>query len=200
MPLANVGGVGDAIGPQDWFQSLPYVTRMWFGASLIITVATNFGIFSPMQMIFIWPAIYNKFELWRLATSFLFVGSFDFGTLIAFYLLVQFSKQYEAGGPYNTGAGGGTADYAFAMMFAVVMILISYPVISMFARLPPMFARNLIYFVLYIWSRRNPDANANVWGKRKIGFIFVVELSYNRDSLTVFRKYCTLTAAPFSFV
>jgi Derlin-2/3 len=165
MPVANVGGVGDAIGPQEWFQSLPFVTRTWFGASVLITVATNFGVFSPMQMIFLWPAIYEKFELWRLATSFLFVGSFDFGTLIALYLLVQFSKQYEAGGPFNTGAGGGTADYAFAIIFAVVMILITYPVVSSFARVPPMFARNLIYFVLYIWSRRNPDANANIWGE-----------------------------------
>lgn len=165
MPLANVGGIGDAMGPQEWFQSLPFVTRSWFGASFLITLAANFGIVSPMQMILIWPAITEKFELWRLVTSFLFVGSFDFSTLIAFYLLVQFSKQYEAGGPYNTGAGGGTADYAFAMMFAVTMILITYPLVSAFARLPPMFARNLIYFVMYTWSRRHPDDNANIWGK-----------------------------------
>jgi Derlin-2/3 len=165
MPMANIGGVGDAVGPQQWFQTLPYVTQKWFGASIIITVAANFGVFSPMQLIYNWGFISQKFELWRLATSFLFVGSFDFGTLMAFYLLIQFSKQYEAGGPFNTGAGGGTADYAFAMMFAVVMILLTYPVVSAFARVTPIFARNLIYFVLYIWSRRNPDANANIWGK-----------------------------------
>ena len=26
-------------------------------------------------------------------------------------LMVQFSERYERGGPFNTGAGGGTADY-----------------------------------------------------------------------------------------
>jgi Derlin-2/3 len=162
--MANVGGVGDAVGPQEWFRSLPYVTQKWFGASAIVTLAANFGIISPMQLVFHWSSISEKFELWRLVTSFLFVGSFDFGTLMAVYLLVQFSKQYESGGPFNTGAGGGTADYAFAMIFAMIVILATYPLVVMFARLPPMFARNLIYFVLYVWSRRNPDANANIWG------------------------------------
>eukprot|EP00977_Amphora_coffeiformis_P011084 scaffold2655_cov179-Amphora_coffeaeformis.AAC.17 len=31
-------------------------------------------------------------------------------------LLVQFSERYERGGPFNTGAGGGTADYVVSKM------------------------------------------------------------------------------------
>ena len=80
------------------------------------------------------------------------------------YTLVQFSKMYETGGPFNTGAGGGTADYAASLLFATVGILLTYPLVESLLGLPPFFALNMIYFVLYVWSKRNPTANANIWG------------------------------------
>jgi Derlin-2/3 len=85
-------------------------------------------------------------------------------SLIACYMLVQFSKQYESGGPFNTGAGGGTADYLFMLMFGAVMMLFTYPVVSMVLPVPPLFTRNLIYYVLYVWSKRHPTQQANIWG------------------------------------
>lgn len=57
---------------------------------------------------------------------------------------------------------GGTADYAFAMLFAAVVTLCSYTFLG--RTLPPLFCRNMIYFVLYIWSRRHPTSQANIWG------------------------------------
>jgi Derlin-2/3 len=77
-------------------------------------------------------------------------------------MLVQFSKQYEAGGPFNTGAGGGTADYAFCMLFGMLSMLMTFPILPF--NLPPIFCRNMIYYVLYVWSKRNPTAQANIWG------------------------------------
>jgi len=44
---------------------------------------------------------------------FCYAGPFAFPTLILMYMQCSFSKQYESGMPFNTGAGGGTADYAF---------------------------------------------------------------------------------------
>lgn len=79
-------------------------------------------------------------------------------------MLVQFSKQYESGGPFNTGAGGGTADYAFCWLFGAATTLLTWPVLVGFFPLPPIFCRNMIYYVLYIWSKRNPTAQANIWG------------------------------------
>ncbi len=79
-------------------------------------------------------------------------------------MLVQFSKQYESGGPFNTGAGGGTADYAFCWMLGALGMLVTWPFLVGFFPLPPLFCRNMIYYVLYIWSKRNPTAQANIWG------------------------------------
>jgi hypothetical protein len=59
-------------------------------------------------------------------------------------MLVQFSKQYEMGSPFNTGAGGGTADYAFCVLLGMAMMLLSYPFVVSFFSLPPVFCKNLI--------------------------------------------------------
>ena len=162
-PANNVQGIDDTGGPQAWFQSLPLVTRYWFGAALVTTCAGNFNFVSPMKLIYIWDNIWENFEVWRFLTPFLFVGKFDFNTLMALYMLQSFSQRYETE-PYNTGAGGGTADYVFAMMFGTAMIVLSYPFIMMVLPAPPMFARTLMFFVLYVWSKRHPTSPTSIWG------------------------------------
>lgn len=163
-PANNIQQIDDTGGPQAWFQSLPLVTRYWFGAALLTTCAGNFGFIAPMKLIYIWDDIWDNFEIWRFLTPFLFVGKFDFNTLMALYMLQSFSQRYETE-PYNTGAGGGTADYIFAMMFGTAGIFLTYPLMGMLGlAVPPMFARTLMFFVLYTWSKRHPTAPASIWG------------------------------------
>lgn len=165
MPVArNVGGVGDAVGPEAWFRSLPIITRYYFGSAVLVTLGANFGLIKPNQLLFFWPLIKRNFELWRFLTCFCFIGPFSFNTMIATYTLVQFSKIYESGGPFNTGAGGGTADYAFCLMFGMIAIICTYPLVDAVVGLPPNFAMNLIYYVMYVWSKRNPTVSMSIWG------------------------------------
>ncbi|KAL3768272.1 hypothetical protein ACHAWO_012382 [Cyclotella atomus] len=163
MPAANVQQLGDTGGPQAWFQSLPLVTRYWFGAALLTTCGANFGFFSPMKLIYIWDNIWENFEIWRFVTPFLFVGKFDFNTLFALYMLCSFSQRYETE-PYNTGAGGGTADYIFALMFGIAATFVTYPLMGMLMPAMPIFAKTLTFFVIYVWSKRHPTAPASIWG------------------------------------
>ena len=126
-----------------------------------MTLSANFNIINPYYVVFAWDAIKDKFELWRLLTCFCYAGPFDMSTLFCCYMLVQFSRQYEAS-PFNTGAGAGTADYAFMILFATTVIIVSYPFLPF--RIMPIFCRNLVYCVLYTWSKRNPEQQANIWG------------------------------------
>ncbi|KAL7545696.1 hypothetical protein ACHAWF_009046, partial [Thalassiosira exigua] len=162
-PANNVQQIDDTGGPQAWFQSLPLVTRYWFGSALVATCAGNFGLISPMKFVYVWDYVWNDFEIWRLLTPFLFVGKFDFNTLMALYMLQSFSQRYESE-PYNTGAGGGTADYVFAIMFGTASILVTYPLLGAILPVPPLFARTLMFFVLYVWSKRHPTSPASIWG------------------------------------
>ena len=83
--------------------------------ALLATCAGNFGFISVMKLIYVWDDIWTNFAIWRLLTPFLFVGKFDFNTLMCLYMLQSFSQRYETE-PYNTGAGGGTADYIAMIM------------------------------------------------------------------------------------
>jgi len=157
----RVGGMDDLGGPEAWFRSQPIVTRTWFAAALILTCAGNFGVVSITSLIYHWQSIPSKFEIWRFFTPFCYVGKFDLSTVFGLYMLVNFSKQYEAG-PYNTGAGGGTADYIFALLFGIGCMLLSYPFVASY--IMPLFTRNLTFYVLYIWSKRYPTLDANIWG------------------------------------
>jgi len=162
MP-ARIGGMGDQpSGPEVWFKALPLVTRFWFGGAMVTTLAGNLGIISIDKLVFLWEPLKDNFEVWRLITPFLYMGKFDIGTLFSLYFIVEYSKRYESSSGYNTGAGGGTADYIFAMLFAIVMIFISYPFVAGF--LMPIFGRNLTYFVLYIWTKRYPTVQVSLWG------------------------------------
>jgi len=147
------------------FNDLPIITRTWLGVAMMVTLSVNFNIITPFQIMWSWDDVSSGLEVYRFLTPFCFVGKFSFNTLIAFYMLVQFSKQYEAGGPFNTGAGGGTADYAFCILLGAVSLLVTYPVIlALGFVVPPFFASTLIYYVLYVWSKRHPTQEANIWG------------------------------------
>lgn len=163
MGDARVGNMDDlGGGPQEWFQSLPIITKFWFGATCLCTCSANFGIINPMNLIYVWEPLKDNFEIWRLVTPFCYAGQFSLPTLFLLYMVVSFSQRYESSGPYNTGAGGGTADYAFAMIFAWASMLISYVFLNKY--IMPLFVTNMVYFVMYIWSKRNPLAQSNIWG------------------------------------
>jgi len=165
MPPANqAAGMNDTPGITDWFNSLPLITRYWFGAAGGLTLAGNFGIVSPYKLIYDFPSVRGAFHVWRLLTSFLYVGSFSINTLMGLYMLYQFSKQYEGGGPYNTGGGGGTADYLFCLLFGMAGCLACFHLLGGFIPIAPLFTRNLTFYVLYVWGRKNPNVDANIWG------------------------------------
>jgi hypothetical protein len=130
----------------------------------LVTLASNFGIISPYSIIFNWEAIKDKFEIWRFLTCFCYAGAFEFPTLVTIYMLLNFSKQYESGGPFNTGAGGGTADYAFMLMIGFIVIVAGKPLTDLVWPTGVVFTKNLVYFVVYIWSKRHPEAQSNIWG------------------------------------
>lgn len=149
-------------GPQEWFQSLPILTRYWFGLAITTTLAVNLGTVGIERIVFLWEPLKNNFEVWRLVTPFLYMGDFGLHMLFGFYFLVEYSKRYETGSGFNTGAGGGTADYAFCLLFGVVVMLLSYPLLT--AYLMPIFSRNLTYYVLYVWTKLYPTLQVSIWG------------------------------------
>ena len=156
----NLGRVGQ--GPanpvKDWLESLPPVTRVWFVASFGTTCLISFGLVDPYRLLWSWPAVRHRFEVWRLITPYFFFGGFSFPFLINLYLLQQYSKGYEIS-PYNTGGGGDTADYIWMMFLGALMLC---GVSEFMGQVAP--AQAMLYLVLYVWSRRNPTQQVSLYG------------------------------------
>lgn len=169
MPIARIGDnqgeVGGSPTPADMFNALPIITRCWLGITVVLTFSVNFGIVSAYHTYWVWGNIKTNLEVYRFLTPFCYAGPFNFGMLILIYTLYNFSKQYEEGIPYNTGGGGGTADYAFCLLLGAIGCLVTYPIMIAFNfQLVPLFCENTVFYVLYIWSKKNPTASINIYG------------------------------------
>lgn len=146
------------------FNQLPIITRCWFGATFAETIGVNLGMINPFHVFWQWELVKSKMQLYRFLTPFLYAGPPTFNTLMTLFMILQFSKQYESGGCFNTGAGGGTADYAFCLLLGAIGHIASYMLFSGLFPLQPVFCTSLLFYVLYIWSKRNPTNNSNIWG------------------------------------
>ncbi len=61
--------------------------------------------------------------------------------------------------PYNTGAGGNSSDYLWMLLFSMMILLAVSYVFDMYVLSEP-----LLYVILYIWSRREPNAQLSMFG------------------------------------
>lgn len=161
----NQGQVGGTPTPADMFNQLPIITRWWLGASIILTLSVNFNIVSPYHTMWSWDMVKSNLEIYRFLTCFCYGGPFSLGLFMLMYMQSSFSQRYEEGIPFNTGAGGGTADYAFCWLLGAIGCILTYPLCLMMGiGMLPLFYPTMTYYVLYVWSKKNPTNNSNIWG------------------------------------
>lgn len=73
--------------PQEWWGSLPPITKYWLTGAVATALATRFGLLSPWSIHLSFEAIFTKLQLWRLITPFLFFGPPSFPWLIQLFML-----------------------------------------------------------------------------------------------------------------
>lgn len=137
---------------EQWFRSLPPVTRWHFASVVIVTLAGNFGLVNPINIALIREQVFQKFEIWRLVTNLMFMGKLGFGFLIHLLFLYQHSQPLEQ---FVDSQGPG--DYLFFLLFTSLVL----NAIGMFFELF-FCGTSLIMGVIYYWSRVHPQAQAEV--------------------------------------
>ena len=134
------------------------MTKILFTGTLGMTLCQTLGVLSPHSMAADMGSVWRRFELQRLFLSFLYAGGFSFNFAMHLYMLYDFCKKYEAN-PFNTGAGGNSADFLWMVIFGMVVIhALNYLVELHFLAEP------LLYMIIYVWSRREPDQPIKMFG------------------------------------
>lgn len=154
-PVAQVGDGGSF---QDWFNSVPPITKVFLVSTVLSGAALTFNWVSGWDLVLNWDLVRNKFQVWRLFTAFIFVGKFSFNFAMHTYILYQNCLRYEAN-PYNTGAGGNTADFLWMILLSMAVLLVIGYYFEMVILSEP-----ILYVIIYVWSRKEPDAISNIFG------------------------------------
>ena len=136
-------------------------------------------------------SLFGRLEVWRLLTCFLYIGKFGWNSIINLHLMTQISARYETMGPICTRRilvsqnpqlqqnndhnnfpyylKGETSDYIFSLLFGMTGILLSQFYLLPYILSPSshafrFFHRHLTFYTLYIWSKRYPQHNVNLFG------------------------------------
>ncbi|KAJ3190958.1 Derlin 1, partial [Irineochytrium annulatum] len=128
---------------QRWFASIPPVTRFLFCGSLGISITAKLGFIDPYYLILSWPLVWQKYQIWRLVTSFFF-SPVGWGYLMLLYFLYRYSWALEEGRPRS--------DYVFFIGFCMTGISALGLLLNQMMLLEP-----LTLALLYVWAMDNKD-------------------------------------------
>lgn len=163
--LANINS------PEDFFNQLPTITKYWLIAALGSAACITFGIIPAQDMMYYWPYIWEKFQVWRFVTGFMFFGKFSFGFIFKLMMLVSFCWGYERD-PFPTnpenGNMGRSGDFVFMLLIGAVILFVVGHFASMFFLSDP-----LLFMVMYVWSKRHPDETVSLLFGIKVKGIYL---------------------------
>merc|ERR1719421_2611804 len=109
-------------GPEQWYRSLPPVTRGYLTASFAATVGAQLELVSPMLLYLDFDGIIGKLELWRILTNFCFFGTFSLPFVFSMFFLVRYGKELE-----QKRFEGRAADFLWYLAFAgLIMVGVAY--------------------------------------------------------------------------
>lgn len=147
---------------EEWYKSMPIITRSYMTGCLLTTLAVYLELVSPLALYLNFKVVYSQLELWRLITNFFFFDYFGLNFLFHMFFLVRHSRLLEEGS-YR----GRTADFFVLFMFSAVLLLIidallffgpvGFPKVMFLAP-------SLAFVVVYVWSRRNPHITLSFLG------------------------------------
>lgn len=137
-------------------QELPPITRAYIGACIATTALVEFKIVSPLQLYLNPYLIWNKLQMWRIVTNFLYWGRFGIDFFLNVLFTYRFCSMLE-----EESFHGRKADFVVLLLFGIsTMTLISSLPFMPFLLLGQAFTIMLVY----VWARRNPMVRMNFFG------------------------------------
>eukprot|EP01134_Creolimax_fragrantissima_P003347 CFRG3347T1 len=135
------------------YMDLPVITRTYFTACCLTTVACQLQLVNPFNLYFNLDLILQG-QVWRLLTTFLYFGSLGLDFLFHMFFLVRYCRLLEEG-----SFRGNPADFFFMLLFGGVLIIIIAPLTNVF-----FLGYALTFMLVYVWGRRNLHARMSFLG------------------------------------
>lgn len=158
--MAGAGGQQGAVRGLDDFDfksflnDIPPVTRTLVLSMVFCTLGGGFQLLPASTFGLFWPLIIGKFQIWRLLTSFLHLGSLGFSFLINVYFVYHYSAQLERG-----FFMGRTADYCWMLFLVMVITLACSLFVPVYAAGPA-----LQLAILHVWGRQASNVTVRLYG------------------------------------
>lgn len=143
-------------GPLEWYLDIPVVSRIYFTLCVATTSLVALDVISPLSLYYNLNLITEKFQIWRIFTSFLFFGNFSMDFMFHMYFSIRYCRLLEENSFSNR-----TLDFVFLLGYGVFSILLIAP--FNFVNLP-FLGPSLTFMLVYIWGRRNPQVRMNLLG------------------------------------
>eukprot|EP00375_Theileria_parva_P001725 XP_764400.1 hypothetical protein [Theileria parva strain Muguga] len=140
----------DSQGPEAWYMGLPRFTRTFITIILGITLLSFFKVLDPSKLLLNWELVLQKFQIWRLVTSVLYVGPFSLRWIFFILLFSQFSSSLENNSVF-THSPGAYLYFLFIQSIFLACISAGFFWPSGY----PYLADSLLFAIIYYWSKRD---------------------------------------------
>lgn len=142
--------------PGEYYNSLPPISKAFGTLCFFTTVLVQLQILNPGLLFLSYPYVFKNFEIWRLFTSFFFLGKFSINFGIRLLMIARYGVQLEKGSFEKR-----TADFLWMMIFGAISLLVlsAIPFLQTYFLAVPM-----VSMLLYVWSREYPNSQISMYG------------------------------------
>jgi Derlin-2/3 len=89
LGLGGMGQAGAGVDLMSWYMEIPPVSRLYLTGAFLTTAGCALEVISPYTLFFNYDLVFEKGQVWRLITSYLFFGVFSVDFLFHMYFLVR---------------------------------------------------------------------------------------------------------------
>lgn len=138
----------------EWWKSVPPVTRSYIFLSVVTTASVALELLTPLKLYLNWTLILHHGQVWRVFTNFLYFGDFSLDFLFHMFFLYRYCKMLE-----TNSFRGRTADFLYMLLFGAVLLVLVSPLNNVNFLGP-----SLTFMMVYVWGRRNSRQAVNFLG------------------------------------
>jgi len=139
-----------------WYNNMPRFTKYWLTGTVGCSLLARFGILPASWLILESSFVFQKLQIWRLATALFFYPlspATGFHFMLNCYFLYNYSVRLETD-HFKTSP----SDYLFLLLFNWICCALSGLFFNLYILMDPM-----VLSVLYVWCQLNRDMIVQFW-------------------------------------